>query len=105
MLSLNKLYEKLKTLGYDVAYHHFDEEPTLPFIAYYEDGREYLYADDSNYHENKQMTIEVYTNTHDEEIISKVKSLLDENGISFSLRAFIYIEDEKMYLSDFGFTL
>lgn len=100
-----KLYEKLKTLGYDVAYHHFKTTPKLPFIAFYEDGRGYLYADDENYHENRQMTIEVYTELHDDKVINEVKSLLTDNHISYSLRAFICIEDEGMYMSDFGFTL
>lgn len=104
-MGISELNTLLKSLGYDLAYHHFKEKPTLPFIAYYEEDREYTYADNLNLHERMRILVEVYTQYRQDNIIEEVKKLLTNNGISYSLTPFTWIDDDDMYMTLFEFEL
>lgn len=104
-ITLDELYNSLDSLGYDVAYDHFKKSPKFPFIAYYEDERAYVYADNANYSEAKHIVMEVYTERRDDDVIQKIEIILMEKGIAYTFIPFLWIEKEKMYMSTFGFTL
>lgn len=102
-MSLTELYKNLKSTGYDVAYHHFNKEPSFPFVAYYENERSYLKGDNVNYHESKNITVELYTESANDTQLDKIKEALKD--IAFELEPFIYIKEEQMYMSIFTFGL
>lgn len=96
-MKLKEINEMLKKSGYPVAYRFFKEKQKFPYICFFCPDGEYVYADDINYREIKNIVIELYTGTKDEEAESKLESILTENDISFEKNE-VYIEKEQMYM-------
>ena len=97
-MKIEEFYEKLKTLGYEVAYDHFDEgeAPSLPYIIYRYPQSNNFSADGKAYFKIAELDVEIYTKYKDIELEEKVEKLLDELEWFYN-KTEDYIETEKMY--------
>lgn len=87
----------LDTLNVPVAYHHFNEKTSLPYIVFYENGSDNFFADNKVYQKCMSIDVELYTNIKDTTLESRLETLLDNNEIPYEKITETYINDEKMY--------
>lgn len=90
----------LEETGFPVAYMQFKRAPKLPYIVYYADSSSNFQADNANYHEVKNITIELYTEYKDEAAEYRIKSLLNQNKIPFDWFE-QWIEKESLLLNSY----
>lgn len=88
----------VESLGYPFAYYHFpdDTEQAPPFVAFWYEGHEYLYADDANYAEVTTLNIEFYDDNKNFEAEQTIEDVLDAAGLTWA-KAETWIESERMY--------
>lgn len=99
-----KLYNDIKALGIPVSYFAFKEPVNPPFIVYYSPHVTNFVADNTIYMQQDYIEVELYTNKKDFELEEKVRQMLIENGYIFEQYE-TYIQDEKMFLITFGFSI
>ena len=92
-MTLKELYQILKKTGFSVAYREFKTKPTIPFIAYLEENREHIYADDSIYMKFKNIRIELYTERKDPNAEEQLESVLEDAGIIYSFTDIGRVDD------------
>lgn len=93
-----EIFEIIKTVGFPVAYHHFEEgqEPKKPYLVYLYPKTNNFSADGIVYQGIFQLHIELYTKEKDVEAERKVEAVLREHGFFYE-RTEGYITSEKMY--------
>lgn len=94
---MNELYELLKQLNIPVAYHHFVNATTPPYITYYRSETNNFYADNKVYKKIDTYRVELYTPQKDISLELQLEQLFDSNEIPFEIEAENYIESEKVY--------
>ena len=96
MIDLEKLKSVLDSTGIPVAYREFPEgnAPDLPFICYYCDETNNMYADNSVYYRIDDVTVELYTKNKDINAEGKVEQALSSFCWSTNED---YIDSEKCY--------
>lgn len=98
-MTLNDLYKELKQeLKIPVAYDHFEESPSVPFIAYVDEGKSVFIADRNVYTKKTKIRIELYTEEKDIELEEKLEELFYKKNIIFDDDATVYISKEKLYV-------
>jgi len=106
-MKLNDFYKQLKDItGLPSAYHHFEvgKAPSLPYTVYYMTERDDMVADDLIYFKVRSMSIELYTDSKDENLELRVEGFLSGLGI-IPVISELYITDEKMYEVIYEFNL
>lgn len=85
-MNLNDFYEKLKELGLPTTYYEWEvgKVPELPYIVYYESGKNPFYADNENYFATKLVTVELYTEYKDTELESLLEAFFNSQNITLS---------------------
>lgn len=101
-MKLQELVNKLKELGYPVAFSHFKVDgdnppPPLPFITYTTPGSNNLIADNKVYHKTTEVNIELYTESKDIEAERTVEDMLDVNELPYNASQ-SWIEGEGVFL-------
>lgn len=99
-MKLPKLLELLKALGYPVAFSHFNEQQTLPYITYTTPSNDDFVADNINYHKIMNVDIELYTDKKDLVVEEQIEDLLIANELPYtSYQTTIKEEDvfQKVY--------
>lgn len=93
-----KLTNILANIGLPLAYREFKDQTqkVLPYIVYYYDGSDDVYADNINYQEITVLRIELYTKDKDFATERMVEAALMNAGIAYS-KDEVFIEDQKMY--------
>lgn len=94
---MDKLYEILKSTDLEVAYHHFNNPPPLPYIVYLQTGSDNFGADNRVYQKINDYQIELYSDYKDPETEQVLEDTLDNNGIFYD-KFEDYIESEKLYM-------
>lgn len=94
---MDKLYEILKSTGLEVAYHHFNKPPSLPYIVYLQTGSDNFGADNKVYQKINNYQIELYSDYKNPETEQVLEDTLDNNGIFYD-KFEDYIESEKLYM-------
>lgn len=89
--------EIIKSFGLPYAYDHFEEETSLPYVAFYYANSNDFVADGINYLSISQLVIEFYSDNKDFTNESKIEAILKENGFVFT-KSEDYIDSEKMYM-------
>lgn len=92
------IYQILQSTGLPCVYSHFDENHSLPYIAYLGDGQDVMPADNTYYWTRNTYQIEYYfktKSTSNEEAIEK--ALLD-NGYPYTKSEDLYLEDQGVFL-------
>ena len=95
-MTLAELKTLLDATGFPVAYSHFNEIQTPPFICYLVTGSSNFFADSVTYQKIDNVQIELYTTKKDLTAEGKLEKILDDNGIPYETIE-IYIETEKLF--------
>jgi len=90
------LFTLLKTTGLPVAYHHFVEPPTLPYIVYLFSYSSNFGADNKVYAKNPNYQVELYTKIKDPASEKLVEDLFDANDIYWE-KSETFINSEGLY--------
>lgn len=92
----------IESIGLPYAYHQFpipetgEEGQQPPFICWFLDGIDDLYADNSNYQRIVTLVIEFYSDEKDFETEATIESSLKAAGFSFGMQE-DYIDSERMH--------
>lgn len=86
-------------MGLPFEYHHFEDYNAVapPFLVYFVDETNSLYADGNNYFNRKKVIIELYTDSKDLLLEEKLEKILNKNGLAYDAEEG-YIQSENMYL-------
>ena len=97
-MTIEELAAVLQSTGIPFAYDHFaeGESPEPPFICYLLPGSDNFAADGQVYYRINQVRIELYTDSKDLTVESKVEKALDDAGIFYN-KSEVWIESEKLY--------
>ena len=95
-MTQNELYNLLKSTGLPVAYHHFDEPPSLPYIIYLFTYSSNFAADSKIYKRFDNYQVELYSEKKGLESEQLLENVFDENDIYYD-KSETYIESEEMY--------
>jgi hypothetical protein len=95
-MTLAELKQILDSVGYPVAYSHFNEAKKPPFICYLVSNSSNFFADSKVYQKIDNIQIELYTSKKDLVAEGKLESILDTHEIPYETTE-IYIESEKLF--------
>lgn len=95
-MNLTQLHNLLKASGYPVAYSHFKEPQSPPFICYLVNDSNNLMADNKVFKKIDNVSIELYTSKKDLAAESKIEQILDDNEIPYETYE-VYIDSEKLF--------
>lgn len=91
------LKQILEQLEIPVAYDHFNQATTPPFIAFRRYSQDNFGADDIVYEKINNYYVYLCTEYKDVELEERLEELLTDNGIFFNVESEDYIDTEKMY--------
>ena len=93
---MQMLLRLLESTNLPVTYHHWEEEPALPYIVYLASGTDNFGADNKVYTGITNYNVEFYTSKKDIISEQKIENALNSNDIFWD-KSEVYIEAEKMY--------
>lgn len=98
-MTYKEIAQLIDGIGYPYAYYQFEKETAKepPFICFYYPGRDDFLADDSNYAQITELTIELYTDNKDFAAEAAVESALEAAEIVYE-KDETYIGSERMYM-------
>lgn len=93
-----EVYQMVKSIGFPVAYHHFEEgqSPDPPFLVYLYPETNNFSADGVVYQTINELDIELYTDKKDLDAEKKIEKVLKKNGFFYN-KTETYLDTEKMY--------
>ena len=94
---MEKLKEILSTLGYAVAYDHFNTNTKTPFLIFRRHSTRNFMADGRVNKKVNNIYVELYTDKKDIEIEQKLENLFDKNDIVYNIESELYIQEENVY--------
>ncbi len=103
-MTLSELAQKLKTLGYPVAYSQFKSAQVPPFICYLVVDGDTFSADNTVLSKITYVDIELYVVNKDLAAEKKIEDMLKENKLPWSYDE-IFIKDEGVFKCTFSITL
>jgi hypothetical protein len=95
-MTLTELKHILDSSGYPVAYSHFNEPPSLPYIVYLVTNSSNFFADNKVHKKIDNVQIELYTNEKNLSTENVLESVLDSNDIPYETTE-TYIESEQLF--------
>lgn len=97
-MQYKEVADAMASVGIPFAYRAFPQDTAKapPFLVFYYDGNNDLYADNINYQTIVGLRIELYTRNKDFSLEETLESALKSNGITFS-KDEVYISDERLY--------
>lgn len=104
-MTLAELAQKLVSLGYPVAYDHFNSTQTLPFIVYLNPSDNTYSADNKVIHKTKNIDVEVYTKNKDLALEAKIEKLFDDNEIYYDDPDEVFIQSENVFKRTYYITI
>ena len=90
------LYQLFKTSGLPVAYHHFAQPPTPPYIVYLFSYSSNFGADNKAYNKQPNYQVELYTTKKDPASEKLIEDLFDAHEIYWD-KTETYIDSEGLY--------
>lgn len=101
-MTLAQVNTLVESIGLPCSYYQFSKDTAKPppFICWYCPSNDDFLADNTNYSEILNLTIELYTDSKDFDQEAAVEAVLKQNGLVYS-RQEEYIDAEKMYLVTF----
>lgn len=96
-MTYQQIATMVASIGVPYAYYQFPEGTAVapPFVCFYFEGSDDLYADDKNYQKIRPLTIELYTDNKDFSLEATVEGILTSNGLTYA-RNESWIESERM---------
>lgn len=97
-MRIEELAAMLQEMDIPFAYDHFaeGESPEPPFICYLLPGSDNFAADGRVYFRINGVRIELYSDSKDVGLDSKVEAVLDSHGIFYN-KSEVWIQSEKLY--------
>ena len=97
-MRIEELAAMLQEMDIPFAYDHFaeGESPEPPFICYLLPGSDNFAADGRVYFRINEVRIELYSDSKDMGLESKVEAVLDSHGIFYN-KSEVWIQSEKLY--------
>lgn len=95
-MTLAELKNLLSRTGYPVAFSHFNEPKTPPFIAYITPDEPNFKADNRTYHKIVDVEIELYTEYKDLVAEQAVEDALNSAELPWEASQ-VYIDSEKLH--------
>lgn len=97
-MRIEELAAMLQEMDIPFAYDHFAEGecPEPPFICYLLPGSDNFAADGRVYFRINEVRIELYSDSKDVGLESKVEAVLDSYGIFYN-KSEVWIQSEKLY--------
>ena len=104
-MTYQEINQMVKSIGLPYAYRTFttddrSKKPKPPYIIFFYDSGDDLYADNSNYQRIERLSIELYTDNFDPELKGRVENTLKDNGLTYR-REEVYLEDERMLMNSY----
>lgn len=96
-MTLAELNTALRATGYPVAYSHFKQAVTPPYIAYIEAGDSDIKADNHNYLSISNINVELYTDKKDLTAEAALQNKLKELEIPYRKNPDTWIEEEGLF--------
>lgn len=93
-----EILKMVKDMGYQVAYHHFEEgqSPDTPYIIYLYPETDNFSADGTVYQGINKLDIELYTDKKELDAEKRVETVLKRHGFFYE-KTETYLESEKMF--------
>ena len=90
---------ELEKLDIPIQYRAFEsgQAPELPYLIFYENDSDNVFADNHNYFDVLNIICELYTDEKDIELETKLHKLFYDNEIEYNSTE-TYIDSENMYL-------
>lgn len=101
-MTLAELKKILDATGYPVAYSHFKETQTVPFITYLVTYSSNFFADNKVDKKIQNVQVELYTDYKDLVAENILEDLLDENEIPYETTE-TFIESENLFQKIYEF--
>ena len=97
-MRIEELAAMLQEMDIPFAYDHFaeGESPEPPFICYLLPGSDNFAADGRVYFRINEVRIELYSDSKDVGLESKVEAVLDSHGIFYN-KSEVWIQSQKLY--------
>lgn len=95
-MTLAELNNILKATGYPVAYSHFKDPQTPPYLCYLVAYSSNFIADNRVYQKIDNVQIELYTTKKDLAAEAKVEQVLDDNEIPYQPTE-TWLESEQLF--------
>ena len=97
-MTYTEIATMLTSLNLPVAYNHFTDATATapPFIVFFYDGIDDVYADNTNYQRIVTLNIELYTDNKDFTNEAALEAALTNNALTYTKEE-AYIDSEKMF--------
>lgn len=99
-MTKEQISQMIEKTGIKSAYYQFPENPNEPieppFICFFLDSSDDLYADNENYQSIENLIVELYSQYKDYKCEKVVENVLKENGLTWT-REETSLDDEKLY--------
>lgn len=104
-MTIKEIATMIAGFGLPYAYHHFDEEQLIglqpPYLRWYFNGIDDLYADNINFQRVSELRIELYTDFKDFERETVIEGILAANGWAYD-KVETYLDSEKLYVTSYA---
>lgn len=97
-MTYKQIASMIETVGLPYAYYQFpnDTPQAPPFLVFYYDNSDDLYADNKNYQRITELTIEFYSDNKDFYYESLIEDTLTASGLTYA-KSEQWIDTEKMH--------
>lgn len=96
-MTLENIKTILLELNVPVAYNHFNKRTDPPYVVYYVQDSENVFADNTVILENVTVFIELYTKKKDAKLERQLKNILNNNELPYELVGESFIEEDNIY--------
>ncbi len=97
-MTYKEISTMLNSVGIPTAYDHFTDATATapPFLVFFYDGINDVYADNSNYQRIVTLNVELYTENKNFGLETALETVLSNNSLTYTKEE-SYIDSEKMY--------
>lgn len=94
-----EIKKMIESIGLPWDYYQFEEgtKQAPPYVVYFFEGNNDIYADNSNYQKIETLTIELYSDDKDYEDEAVIEEILTGAGLTFTKEP-AFVDDEKLYM-------
>ena len=98
-MNLMEFKSELEKLGIPIQYQAFasGHAPSLPYLIFYENDSDNIFADNSNWFDVLNVVCELYSDNKDIELETKLQKLFYDTEIEYNSTE-TFIDSENMYL-------
>ena len=98
-MTYTEVAQMVDSFGVPSCYYQFtnDTKVAPPFVSYYYDRSEDVFADNNNYCKINGLIIELYTDNKDFSLEETIENTLKKNDLAFT-RVENYLDSERMYM-------